>query len=113
MSPLCLAASRPVIGAAAHLSSLQPIGPGEELLVWYTVEDNPEITAALEEERAASSSSLSRNHSPRAKKRGEALHLVTLTSDVCSGFNLTHNMKHKLHQHGFSGSKLKLKLKEG
>ncbi|TNN84025.1 PR domain zinc finger protein 2 [Liparis tanakae] len=42
-----------------------PIGPGEELLVWYTVEDNPEITAALEEERA---SSQSRTNSPRAKR---------------------------------------------
>uniref|UniRef100_A0A3Q3WB86 C2H2-type domain-containing protein n=1 Tax=Mola mola TaxID=94237 RepID=A0A3Q3WB86_MOLML len=49
------------------LSLLQPIGPGEELLVWFTVEGNPEITAALEEERA---SSLSRKGSPRAK-RGE------------------------------------------
>lgn len=36
--------------------------------MWYSVEDNPEITAALEEERA---SSLSRKNSPRAK-RGEA-----------------------------------------
>ena len=71
--PLCLSASRAVIGGPAHLSLLQPIGPGEELLVWYTVEDNPEITAALEEERA---SSLSRKNSPRAK-RGEAL--LTLT----------------------------------
>lgn len=67
--PPCLSASRPVIGGRPHLSLLQPIGPGEELLVWYTVEDNPEITAALEEERA---SSLNRKNSPRAK-RGEAL----------------------------------------
>ncbi|KAG7244728.1 hypothetical protein INR49_029747, partial [Caranx melampygus] len=43
----------------------EPIGPGEELLVWYTVKDNPEITAALEEERA---SSLSRKNSTRAKR---------------------------------------------
>uniref|UniRef100_A0A8C9XQE0 PR/SET domain 2 n=1 Tax=Sander lucioperca TaxID=283035 RepID=A0A8C9XQE0_SANLU len=47
------------------LPHLCPIGPGEELLVWYTVEDNPEITAALEEERA---SSLNRKNSPRAKR---------------------------------------------
>lgn len=63
-----LSASRAVIGGRSHLSLLQPIGPGEELLVWYTVEDNPEITAALEEERG---SSLNRKNSPRAK-RGEA-----------------------------------------
>nr|XP_008288328.1 PREDICTED: hyphally regulated cell wall protein 3-like [Stegastes partitus] len=57
------------INRAIYYKVLRPIGPGEELLVWYTVEDNPEITAALEEERA---SSLSRRNSPRAK-RGEAL----------------------------------------
>ncbi|XP_034540547.1 PR domain zinc finger protein 2 isoform X2 [Notolabrus celidotus] len=53
------------INRAIHYKVLRPIGPGEELLVWYTVEDNPEITAALEEERA---SSLSRKNSPRAKR---------------------------------------------
>uniref|UniRef100_A0A3Q3NBY3 SET domain-containing protein n=1 Tax=Labrus bergylta TaxID=56723 RepID=A0A3Q3NBY3_9LABR len=57
------------INRAIYYKVLRPIGPGEELLVWYTVEDNPEITAALEEERA---SSLNRKNSPRAK-RGEAL----------------------------------------
>ncbi|KAK1901978.1 PR domain zinc finger protein 2 [Dissostichus eleginoides] len=56
------------INRAIYYKVLRPIGPGEELLVWYTVEDNPEITAALEEERA---SSLSRKNSPKAK-RGEA-----------------------------------------
>lgn len=74
--PYCLPARLAVIGGRAHLSLLQPIGPGEELLVWYTVEDNPEITAALEEERA---NSLNRKNSPRAK-RGEALHPAVLTS---------------------------------
>uniref|UniRef100_A0A3B4ZLN6 PR/SET domain 2 n=1 Tax=Stegastes partitus TaxID=144197 RepID=A0A3B4ZLN6_9TELE len=53
------------INRAIYYKVLRPIGPGEELLVWYTVEDNPEITAALEEERA---SSLSRRNSPRAKR---------------------------------------------
>ncbi|XP_070405488.1 PR domain zinc finger protein 2 [Nothobranchius furzeri] len=53
------------INRAIYYKVLRPIGPGEELLVWYTVEDNPEITAALEEERA---SSLSRKSSPRAKR---------------------------------------------
>ncbi|XP_023153873.2 PR domain zinc finger protein 2 isoform X2 [Amphiprion ocellaris] len=53
------------INRAIYYKVLRPIGPGEELLVWYTVEDNPEITAALEEERA---SSLSRKNSPRAKR---------------------------------------------
>lgn len=81
--PPCLSASRAVIGGRTHLSLLQPIGPGEELLVWYTVEDNPEITAALEEERA---SSLNRKNSPRAK-RGEALLNLTGMPFVL-GFNL-------------------------
>ncbi|CAL8402958.1 unnamed protein product [Arctogadus glacialis] len=40
---------------------LKPIGPGEELLVRYSVQDNPEITAALEEERV---SRLSKKISP-------------------------------------------------
>uniref|UniRef100_A0A3Q3SER9 PR domain containing 2, with ZNF domain b n=1 Tax=Mastacembelus armatus TaxID=205130 RepID=A0A3Q3SER9_9TELE len=62
------------INRAIYYKVLRPIGPGEELLVWYTVEDNPEITAALEEERA---SSLSRKNSPRTK-RGEALLLTVL-----------------------------------
>ncbi|XP_075997156.1 PR domain zinc finger protein 2 [Genypterus blacodes] len=53
------------INKAIYYKVLHPIGPGEELLVWYSVEDNPEITAALEEERA---SSLSRRNSPRAKR---------------------------------------------
>jgi len=43
----------------------QPIGPDEELLVWYNGEDNPEIAAALEEERT---SNLSKKSSPRAKR---------------------------------------------
>ena len=50
-----------MIGACCHLSLFQPIGPGEELLVRYSVQDNPEITAALEEERV---SSLSKKISP-------------------------------------------------
>ncbi|XP_014854203.1 PREDICTED: PR domain zinc finger protein 2-like [Poecilia mexicana] len=50
------------INRAIYYKVLRPIGPGEELLVWYTVEDNPEITAALEEERA------SRRSSPRSKR---------------------------------------------
>ncbi|TDH13844.1 hypothetical protein EPR50_G00037880 [Perca flavescens] len=53
------------INRAIYYKVLRPIGPGEELLVWYTVEDNPEITAALEEERA---STLNRKNSPRAKR---------------------------------------------
>nr|XP_040058827.1 PR domain zinc finger protein 2 isoform X1 [Gasterosteus aculeatus aculeatus]XP_040058828.1 PR domain zinc finger protein 2 isoform X1 [Gasterosteus aculeatus aculeatus] len=53
------------INKAIYYNVLRPIGPGEELLVWYTVEDNPEITAALEEERA---SSLSRKTPPGAKR---------------------------------------------
>ncbi|XP_029907212.1 PR domain zinc finger protein 2 isoform X1 [Myripristis murdjan] len=53
------------INRAIYYKVLRPIGPGEELLVWYSGEDNPEITAALEEERV---SSLSKKNSPRAKR---------------------------------------------
>ncbi|KAM8914229.1 PR domain zinc finger protein 2 isoform 1-T1 [Spinachia spinachia] len=53
------------INRAIYYNVLRPIGPGEELLVWYTVEDNPEITAALEEERA---NSASRKNSPGATR---------------------------------------------
>ncbi|CDQ83202.1 unnamed protein product [Oncorhynchus mykiss] len=56
------------INRAIYYKVLRPIGPGEELLVWYNGEDNPEITAALEEERA---SNLNKKNSPRAK-RGKA-----------------------------------------
>lgn len=35
------------------------------MLVWYNGEDNPEIAAALQEERA---SSLSKKNSPRARR---------------------------------------------
>ncbi|XP_015237542.1 PREDICTED: PR domain zinc finger protein 2 [Cyprinodon variegatus] len=55
------------INRAIYYKVLRPIGPGEELLVWYTVEDNPEITAALEEERA------SRRSSPRSKRARKKL----------------------------------------
>lgn len=50
------------INKAIYYKVLRPIGPGEELLVCYSVQDNPEITAALEEERT------SRKNSPRAKR---------------------------------------------
>ena len=43
----------------------QPIAPGEELLVWYNGEDNPEIAAAIEEERA---SARSKRSSPKSRK---------------------------------------------
>lgn len=54
--------SSPLIGPS---TPRQPIGPDEELLVWYNGEDNPEIAAALEEERT---SNLSKKSSPRAKR---------------------------------------------
>lgn len=54
---------------------LQPIGPEEELLVWYNGEDNPEIAAALEEERT---SNLNKKSSPRAK-RGKTLPVIAQT----------------------------------
>ncbi|XP_074500288.1 PR domain zinc finger protein 2 [Sebastes fasciatus] len=81
------------INRAIYYKVLRPIGPGEELLVWYTVEDNPEITAALEEERAASSSSLSRNHSPRAKKRARRKLLEGARQAGLGGFKKTSETK--------------------
>ncbi|XP_075046026.1 PR domain zinc finger protein 2 isoform X2 [Mixophyes fleayi] len=42
------------INRAIYYKTLKPIEPEEELLVWYNGEDNPEIAAAIEEERAAS-----------------------------------------------------------
>ncbi|KAJ8371238.1 hypothetical protein SKAU_G00112660, partial [Synaphobranchus kaupii] len=53
------------INRAIYYKVLKPIGPGEELLVWYNGEDNPEIAAAIEEERT--SSSIKKN-SPRARR---------------------------------------------
>ncbi|KAK2874209.1 hypothetical protein Q8A67_021362 [Cirrhinus molitorella] len=53
------------INRAIYYKVLRPIGPDEELLVWYNGEDNPEIAAALEEERT---SNLSKKSSPRAKR---------------------------------------------
>ncbi|KAG5275313.1 hypothetical protein AALO_G00146000 [Alosa alosa] len=58
------------INRAIYYKVLRPIGPGEELLVWYNGEDNPEIAAALEEERA---SSLSKKNSPRARRARKKL----------------------------------------
>ncbi|KAJ0068925.1 hypothetical protein NL108_015160 [Boleophthalmus pectinirostris] len=54
------------INRAIYYKALRPIGPGEELLVWYSVQDNPEVTAAIEEERA------NRKNSPRAKRASPA-----------------------------------------
>ncbi|XP_056590832.1 PR domain zinc finger protein 2 [Triplophysa dalaica] len=53
------------INRAIYYKVLRPIGPDEELLVWYNGEDNPEIAAALEEERT---SSLNKKSSPKAKR---------------------------------------------
>ncbi|XP_032631262.1 PR domain zinc finger protein 2 isoform X2 [Chelonoidis abingdonii] len=53
------------INRTIYYKTLKPIEPGEELLVWYNGEDNPEIAAAIEEERAAHRS---KKHSPKAKK---------------------------------------------
>ncbi|PNJ17196.1 PRDM2 isoform 1, partial [Pongo abelii] len=44
------------INRAIYYKTLKPIAPGEELLVWYNGEDNPEIAAAIEEERASARS---------------------------------------------------------
>ncbi|XP_068598561.1 PR domain zinc finger protein 2 [Brachionichthys hirsutus] len=53
------------INRAIYYNVLKPIAPGEELLVRHTVEDNPEIAAALEEERVGG---LGRRNPPRAKR---------------------------------------------
>ncbi|XP_077168746.1 PR domain zinc finger protein 2 isoform X2 [Paroedura picta] len=53
------------INRTIYYKTLKPIEPGEELLVWYNGEDNPEIAAAIEEERA---SNRNKRNSPKAKK---------------------------------------------
>uniref|UniRef100_A0ACB8EEG6 PR domain zinc finger protein 2 n=1 Tax=Sphaerodactylus townsendi TaxID=933632 RepID=A0ACB8EEG6_9SAUR len=53
------------INRTIYYKTLKPVEPGEELLVWYNGEDNPEIAAAIEEERA---SNRSKRGSPKAKK---------------------------------------------
>ncbi|KAK2915190.1 hypothetical protein Q8A73_005784 [Channa argus] len=77
------------INRAIYYKVLRPIEPGEELLVWYTVEDNPEITAALEEERA---SSLSRKNSARAKRARRKLVERARQADL-GGFKKTSRTK--------------------
>ncbi|XP_019397085.1 PREDICTED: PR domain zinc finger protein 2 [Crocodylus porosus] len=53
------------INRTIYYKTLKPIEPGQELLVWYNGEDNAEIAAALEEERAQHRS---KRHSPKARK---------------------------------------------
>ncbi|KAH1175895.1 hypothetical protein KIL84_022420 [Mauremys mutica] len=53
------------INRTIYYKTLKPIEPGQELLVWYNGEENPEIAAALEEERAAHRG---KRNSPKAKK---------------------------------------------
>uniref|UniRef100_A0A2K5QJK3 PR/SET domain 2 n=1 Tax=Cebus imitator TaxID=2715852 RepID=A0A2K5QJK3_CEBIM len=71
------------INRAIYYKTLKPIAPGEELLVWYNGEDNPEIAAAIEEERA---SARSKRSSPKSRKatasawRPDALHQPPRTS---------------------------------
>ncbi|CAN2388156.1 histone-lysine N-methyltransferase activity [Pristimantis euphronides] len=61
------------INRAIYYKTLKPIEPGEELLVWYNGVDNPEIAAAIEEERAASHRS--KKSSPKSRRgRRRALH---------------------------------------
>ncbi|XP_032750957.1 PR domain zinc finger protein 2 isoform X2 [Rattus rattus] len=57
------------INRAIYYKTLKPIAPGEELLVWYNGEDNPEIAAAIEEERASARSKRSSPKSRRGKKK--------------------------------------------
>ncbi|XP_075695632.1 PR domain zinc finger protein 2 isoform X2 [Rhinoderma darwinii] len=61
------------INRAIYYKTLKPIEPGEELLVWYNGVDNPEIAAAIEEERAASHRS--KKSSPKSRRgRKRSLH---------------------------------------
>ncbi|KAM9299304.1 PR domain zinc finger protein 2 [Gastrophryne carolinensis] len=61
------------INRAIYYKTLKPIEPGEELLVWYNGEDNPEIAAAIEEERSASHRS--KRSSPKSRRgRRRSLH---------------------------------------
>ncbi|XP_024904317.1 PR domain zinc finger protein 2 isoform X2 [Pteropus alecto] len=57
------------INRAIYYKTLKPIAPGEELLVWYNGEDNPEIAAAIEEERASARSKRSSPKSRKGKKK--------------------------------------------
>ncbi|XP_058647543.1 PR domain zinc finger protein 2 [Onychostoma macrolepis] len=70
------------INRAIYYKVLRPIGPDEELLVWYNGEDNPEIAAALEEERT---SNLNKKSSPRAKRARRKLSEKARQADL-SGF---------------------------
>ncbi|KAB5537009.1 hypothetical protein PHYPO_G00113890 [Pangasianodon hypophthalmus] len=58
------------INRAIYYKVLRPIAQDEELLVWYNGEDNPEIAAALEEER---NSNFHKKNSPRAKRARKKL----------------------------------------
>ncbi|XP_059807850.1 PR domain zinc finger protein 2 [Hypanus sabinus] len=53
------------INRGIYYKVFKPIQPGEELLVWYNGEDNPDIAAALEEER---NNHLHKRSSPRGRK---------------------------------------------
>ncbi|XP_075850324.1 PR domain zinc finger protein 2 isoform X5 [Microcebus murinus] len=76
------------INRAIYYKTLKPIAPGEELLVWYNGEDNPEIAAAIEEERA---SARSKRSSPKSRKatasawRPDALRQQLRTSPGSTG----------------------------
>ncbi|XP_059769681.1 PR domain zinc finger protein 2 isoform X2 [Balaenoptera ricei] len=59
------------INRAIYYKTLKPIAPGEELLVWYNGEDNPEIAAAIEEERASARSKRSSPKSRKGKKKSQ------------------------------------------
>ncbi|KAM3878022.1 PR domain zinc finger protein 2 [Diretmus argenteus] len=78
------------INRAIYYKVLWPIGPGEELLVWYSGEDSPEITAALEEERL---SSLSKKNSPGAKRATRRKLLEKARQAGLGGFKQTSRTK--------------------
>ncbi|XP_061239200.1 PR domain zinc finger protein 2 isoform X1 [Bos javanicus] len=71
------------INRAIYYKTLKPIAPGEELLVWYNGEDNPEIAAAIEEERASARSKRSSPKSRKGKKKSqESKNKANKTEDI-------------------------------
>ncbi|XP_055979749.1 PR domain zinc finger protein 2 isoform X1 [Sorex fumeus] len=71
------------INRAIYYKTLKPIAPGEELLVWYNGEDNPEIAAAIEEERASARSKRSSPKSRKGKRKSqENKNKVNKTEDI-------------------------------
>ncbi|TRY82640.1 hypothetical protein DNTS_032581, partial [Danionella cerebrum] len=91
------------INRTIYYKVLKPIGPDEELLVWYNGEDNPEIAAALEEERSIHQS---KKASPRAKRARKKLTEKVRDSGfggVCEPKKLTATGPSDMRKEGING----------